>query len=97
MFGLRSQMRRAASSIGANIAEGCGRESDAELNRFLVIAMGSASELEYHLVLSRDLGFLLPEAYSELNDKIREVKKMLASFVQNLRLTGEARRSKKGD
>ena len=97
MFGLRSQMRRAASSIGANIAEGCGRESDAELNRFLVIAMGSASELEYHIVLSRDLGFLLPEAYSELNDKTREVKKMLASFVQNLRLTGEARRSRKGD
>lgn len=58
LFGLRSQMRRCSSSIGSNIAEGCGRLGDAELNRFLLIAMGSASELEYQLLLSRDLGYV---------------------------------------
>lgn len=52
MFGLTSQMRRAAASIGANIAEGCGREGNAELCRFMQIGMGSASELEYHLLLA---------------------------------------------
>ncbi len=55
LFGLRSQMRRSVASIGTNIAEGCGRIGDAELSRFLLIAMGSASELEYQLLLCRDL------------------------------------------
>ena len=58
LYGLTSQIRRACASIPANIAEGCGRSGDAELARFLQIAMGSASELEYHLLLARDLGFL---------------------------------------
>ena len=58
IFGLVSQIRRASASIPANIAEGCGRRGNAELHRFLQIAMGSASELEYHLLLSRDLGHL---------------------------------------
>jgi four helix bundle protein len=58
MFGLTSQMRRAAASMGANVAEGCGRDGDPELARFLQIAMGSASELEYHLLLARDLQLL---------------------------------------
>jgi four helix bundle protein len=58
VYGLTSQIRRSCSSIPTNIAEGCGRNSDAELNRFLVIAMGSASELEYQLILIKDLGYI---------------------------------------
>ena len=60
MFGLTSQIRRASNSIGANLAEGCGRWSDAELARHVQITMGSASELQHHLRLARDLGFLCP-------------------------------------
>ena len=56
MYGLTSQIRRASASIGANIAEGCGRRSDPEMKRFIQIARGSASEVEYHLLLARDLG-----------------------------------------
>ena len=55
LYGLTAQLRRAGSSIAANLAEGCGRNGDAELARFCSIAMGSASELEYHLLLARDL------------------------------------------
>jgi four helix bundle protein len=63
MFGLVSQIRRCATSIPANIAEGCGRRGNGEFHRFLQIAMGSASELEYHLLLSRDLKFLDGQIY----------------------------------
>jgi len=61
IYGLTSQTRRASASIGANIAEGCGRRSDPEMKRFVQIARGSASELEYHLLLARDLQFLTVE------------------------------------
>jgi four helix bundle protein len=81
MFGLTSQIRRCASSIPANIAEGCGRRGNAEFHRFLQIAMGSASELEYHLLLSYDLNFLQTEKYTTLNDQVVEVKRMLASLA----------------
>jgi four helix bundle protein len=85
-YGLTSQMRRSASSIGANIAEGCGRRSDAEMKRFLQIPRGSASELEYHLLLARDLGFLNLEEFGNLDAKVLEVQRMLAALSQ--RLTG---------
>jgi four helix bundle protein len=97
LFGLRSQVRRAASSIGANIAEGCGRLGDTELSRFLLIAMGSASELEYHLLLAKDWGFLGTDVHSRLDCGTREVKRMLASLVQNLRVTVGAKQSKMRD
>ena len=85
LYGLTSQIRRCGSSIPANIAEGCGRGGDGELGRFLQIAMGSASELEYHLLLGHDLGFLNGADYERLSTDTTEVKKMLASFIQKLR------------
>lgn len=81
LFGLTSQMRRAAASIGANIAEGCGRRGNA-LARFLQIAMGSASELEYHVLLAHDLSFINDQSYIQLDDEITQVKRMLIGFIQ---------------
>ncbi|HEV2484575.1 MAG TPA: four helix bundle protein [Terracidiphilus sp.] len=85
IYGLTSQIRRAAASIGANIAEGCGRRSDPELKRFIQIARGSANELEYHLLLARDLNLLSADDFSNLEAKILEVQRMLAALSQCLR------------
>ena len=85
LYGLTSQIRRAAVSIPANISEGCGRAGQAELGRFLLIAMGSASELEYHVLLARDLEFLKEADYSELNGKILEIKRMLSALIIKLK------------
>ncbi len=84
LFGLSSQMRRASSSVGANIAEGCGRAGGADLGRFLQMAMGSASELEYHLLLAHDLGLLNEAGYDQLAKEVTEVKRMLTSFIQKV-------------
>ena len=84
MFGLISQIRRAGSSIPANIAEGCGRRGNGEFHRFLQIAMGSASELEYHLLLSRDLKFLNPVYYDRLALQVTETKRMLAALTRKV-------------
>lgn len=84
IFGIVSQIRRAGSSIAANIAEGCGRGGNAEFQRFLQMAMGSASELEYHLLLSRDLHFLSPETHHALQDQVVEVKRMLAGLIRKV-------------
>jgi len=65
LYGITAQLRRAAVSIPANIAEGCGREGEAELRRFLRIALGSANELEYHLLLAKDLRIFPPRTMSE--------------------------------
>lgn len=88
MFALTSQMRRAAQSVSANIAEGCCRNGDAEFARFLYFATGSASELECHLLLARDLNFLPPAAATELLNAVEEVKRMLASLISKLRHSG---------
>src|SRR5436309_10136250 len=81
MYGLTSQIRRASVSVGANIAEGCGRRSDGELTRFLQIARGSASELEYHLLLARDLKLLANDTYQSFEKQLIEVQRMLTSLV----------------
>ncbi len=85
LYGLTSQIRRASASIPANVAEGCGRGGDAEFARFLQIAMGSASELEYHLLLVHDLNLLEAKEYETLAEKVIEVKRMLTSFLQKLK------------
>jgi len=84
LYGLTSQIRRACASIPANVAEGCGRGSDAEFARFLQIAMGSASELEYHLLLARDLNLLNSSDYNQLAREVTEMKRMLTSLTQKL-------------
>lgn len=84
-FGLTSQIRRSCTSIPANIAEGCGRSGDPEFSRFLTIAMGSASELEYHLLLANDLELLSDTDHGELADKLTEVKRMLGGLIGKVR------------
>jgi four helix bundle protein len=84
LYGLTSQLRRSSSSIPANLAEGCGRSGDAELARFCSIAMGSASELEYLLLLAKDLDLLNPKDYEELAPRAVEVKRMLTALIQKL-------------
>ena len=85
LYGLVSQLRRCSASIPANIAEGCGRSGDAELSRFMLISMGSASELEYHLLLAQDLGYLTPQQHQKLTHETQEIKRMLSTFVTKLR------------
>jgi four helix bundle protein len=85
LYGLTSQMRRACISIPANIAEGCGRDSGADLGRFLQIAQGSAAELEYHILLAYDLKLLNNQDYKDLDNQLNEVRKMLTNFIQKLK------------
>ena len=90
LFGITSQTRRSASSIGANLAEGCGRRTNREFGRFVRIAMGSASELDYHLILSRDLGLLKSDDYQRVARDLTEVSKMLSSLLNKIDIeTGE--------
>jgi four helix bundle protein len=92
-YGMTSQMRRSAASVACNIAEGCGRGSDVDFARFLQMAFGSASELEYQLLLAKDLGWIATSSTSstpELNEDqaeslVIEVKRMLTTFIQKLR------------
>ena len=84
IYGLTSQIRRASASIGANIAEACGRRSDPEMKRFIQISRGSASELEYHLLLARDLQLLTVEEFEDLEAKTLEIQRMLAALIQRL-------------
>ena len=83
-FGLTTQIRKAAVSIASNIAEGCGRGSDRDFSRFLSMAAGSASEVEYQLLLACNLGYLSNENHNRLNDNVNEVKRILNSFIQSL-------------
>lgn len=85
LYSLTNQIQRAAVSIPANIAEGCGKDSDAKLKRYLSIAMGSSSELEYLLLLARDLGYLQISTYQSLQNDLIETRKMLNAFIQKLK------------
>src|SRR5438309_2634346 len=82
LYGLTSQLRRSAASIGANIAEGCGRRSDREMARFLQIARGSASEIEYHVLLARDLNYIDEEDFRKFSRQADEVQRMLTALIQ---------------
>jgi four helix bundle protein len=84
IYGLTSQIRRCAASIAAIIAEGCGKRGNAEFARFLGIAAGSASELEYHFLLAHDLRFLAENSYQELHHATIEVKRMLAALIRKI-------------
>ena len=77
-------MRRADYSVPSNICEGCGRESDNEFKRYLVIARGSAAELEYFLILSKALKYLEDEIHKELFDKVNMVKRSLNNLINKL-------------
>ena len=85
LYGLTSQIHRASMSIPTNIAEGCGRNTDADFARFLQMSMGSASETEYRLILARDLEFLAKDSYEKLHTDVEEVKRMHASLLKTLR------------
>ena len=90
--GLVSQLRRAATSIPANIAEGCGHLSRKEFARFLQIAMASAFELEYHFILAAELGLLPVATCEDLLDRIREIKRMLAALTRRVNEPGAGSR-----
>jgi four helix bundle protein len=85
IYGLTSQMRRASASIGMNIAEGCCRKGNVEMGRFLQIAMGSASEVEYQLLLAHDLNYLQNPEYERLSAQAVEIKRMLSSLMQKVK------------
>ena len=85
LYGLTTQLRRCSSSIPANVAEGCGRTGEAEFARFCSIAMGSASELEYHLLLAKDLKLIKPNDHTELSQRTTELKRMLTVLLQKLK------------
>jgi four helix bundle protein len=84
LFGLASQIRRCCASIPANIAEGCGRVGNMELHRFLQIACGSASELEYPLLLARDLGYMSQADYAPAHKEFLEMKRMLVALTRKV-------------
>jgi four helix bundle protein len=88
LFGLTSQIRRAATSITANLAEGRGRGSDSDFRRFVFIAMGSACEVESHPELAKDLQFLSAGDYRKALDQLIEIKRMLSGLIATLKADG---------
>jgi four helix bundle protein len=84
LYGLTSRVRRCAVSIGANIAEGCGKTGNNEFQRFLHIAAGSASELDYELLLAKDLAYLSKPDYAGIADELSHIRKMLSSLLRKV-------------
>lgn len=85
LFGLTSQLRRASLSIPTNIAEGCGRHTDANFARFLQIGMGSACETEHLLLFAYELGYIQVDEYLRVQQSTEEVKRMLTSLLKKVR------------
>jgi four helix bundle protein len=83
--GLVDQTRRAAASIGSNIAEGNGRRTDMDYARFLRYAAGSANEVDYHLLLAKDLGYIAADVHREMSGELRQIRAMLTRLEQNVR------------
>jgi four helix bundle protein len=92
LYGITSQMRRCSASIAANIAEGCGHSGNGDFHRFLGTAMGSAAELDYFLLLSRDLVLVDDHVYEKLHDLVFEVKRMLSSLIRTVETTRQVRK-----
>jgi len=90
LFSLTNQIRRSSVSIAANIAEGCGKSSQRDCKRFFEIALGSANETEYYIILSKDLAYLKEEMYNELFSQINEVKAMLIGLIKKQLLSIES-------
>ena len=85
LFGLTSQIRRAVSSIPTNIAEGCGRASNKDFAHFLQIAIGSAAEVEYELLLAHDLNYINDDDYQALTEETVAVRKMIIKYQSELK------------
>lgn len=86
LFGITSQLRRSVSSVPANIAEGNGRGGRREYLQFLIIARGSLNEVRYFILLASDLGYLIPQAYGELEGRCAEVSRLLAGLIRSLQV-----------
>ena len=86
-YGLTSQLRRATSSIPINIAEGCGRNTKRDFMNFLHISFASASEVDYTLMLCRDLGYIQQDEYIKTSGQISEIKKMLSALIESINNT----------
>ena len=84
-FGLTSQIRRAVTSITLNIAEGCGRNTDIDFAHFLNYAFGSCSEVEYAILLSKDLNYINEDVYINLDNKLSAIKRMLTALIKKLK------------
>ena len=86
LYGLTNQLRRSAYSIPANIAEGCGKNTKADFANFLNIALGSANESEYFILLTKDLAYINTEKFETLSKLINEIKAMLIALIAKVRL-----------
>src|SRR6185503_17321077 len=84
LYSLNQQLKEAARSVGANLAEGSGKPGDYEFKRYVTISLGSACEMECHLIAARDLKFLPPADFERLNSLCQEVRRMLVALIRRL-------------